>query len=77
MGVLFVLKKLIVMACNIGFASLGVEAEIADVFDYFPKVVFVFADQLDVLLLLINEDTRLVLLTSELAFKVGNTSSLN
>ena len=54
--------------------GLGVEAEVADVFNDFAEVVFVLADELDVLSLLVREDAGLVLLTGKLAFQVGNAS---
>lgn len=72
MGVLFVLQKLVVVACDGGFASLGVVAEVAHVFDYFTEVMFVLANQLDVFLLLVQEDAGLVLLAGKLAFQVGD-----
>ena len=72
MGVFFVLQKLVVVVCDGGFASLAVVAEVADVFDYFAKVMFVLANQFDVLLLLVQEDTGLVLLAGKLAFEVGD-----
>lgn len=77
MGVLFVLQKLVVVACDRRFACLGVVAEVAHIFDYFAKVVFILADELDVLLLLVRKDAGLVLLAGKLALEIGNAGSLN
>ena len=74
--ILFVLEELVVVAGNVGFAGFGIVAEVADVFDNFAEVVFVLANELDVLLLLVQEDAGLVLLTGKLALKVGDAGSL-
>ena len=75
--IFFVLEELVVVACNVGFAGLGVVAKVADVFHYFAEVVFVLANKLDVLLLLVQENAGLVLLTGKLALKVGDARSLS
>ena len=54
MRIFFVLEELVVVACNVGFAGLGVVAKVADVFDNFAEVVFVLPNKLDVLLLLVQ-----------------------
>ena len=65
------------MACNRGLAGLGVVAELADVFDNSAKRVFVFTDQLDVFLLLVQKDAGLILLAGKLAFEVGYAGGLS
>ena len=75
--VFFVLQELVIVAYNGGLAGFGVEAEVADIFDDSAQVVLILADQLDIFLLLVDEDTGLILFAGKLAFELGNAGGLS
>ena len=75
MSVFFRLQQAVPMFGDNYFFRLDIVGELADVFDYFAKMVFVVANKLDVFLLLFEEDSDFVLLVGKLAFKLSYTCS--